>query len=378
MKNVALIHYMPLEYYPPVTNMLDSLGNQSNLRIKVWTTRNIKNRPTYTNTKITQIIRLIFPRPEYNKLYRLFTYIWFNLRTFLGLIVFNPRVVIYYESYSAGPIYWYFRFFGKNKSLFIHYHEYFEKAWYDQGMSIVRQYYKYENEFLWQRAQWISHTNAFRRDLFLEEYPSLKESKVHIMPNYPPEEWKAIKRSNILESVPPPLKAVYIGSLSLEHTFLHEFCTWIIAQDGAVVFDIFAFNCSADTKAYLRALKTDFIHYHESGIPYQDIPKILGDYDVGVILYKATTPNAKYCASNKLFEYLICDLEVWVSKEQEGTHPYENNTSRPRVKILDFTNLKSTFITDYFKSKTLPYSKVDYSFSTATNAFIQAITSAAP
>lgn len=367
---------MPLEYYPPITNMLDSLGQIADLNVKVWSTKNVKDRPFYKNDNLIAIIRTIFPKPGYHKFLRLFTYVWFNLRVFFGLLCYNPKVVCYYETYSAGPVYWYLRLFGKHKKLIIHYHEYFNKQWYDEGMTIVKTYYHYEKTFLLKRADWISHTNTYRRDLFLEEHPYLKDSQLRVMPNYPPDAWSAISEAAKFDSKDRKvLRVVYVGSLSIEHTFIEAFCDWVIKNRGAVTFDIFAYNCSEPTICYLNNLNADNIKFYQKGLLYNDLPKALKPYDVGVILYKANTLNAKYCASNKLFEYLVCGLEVWASQEQLGTIPYLNDNSRPRVLALDFSNINENFLKDFTDARHLTLKRHQYNFSTASENFIETIKS---
>jgi hypothetical protein len=69
-------------------------------------------------------------------------------------------------------------------------------------------------------------------------------------------------------------------------------------------------------------------------------------------------------------------LEVWVSKEQEGTQPYANATSRPRVKLLDFKHLSEDLINDYYEGKTLPVNKVSYNFDDAIEMFLTKINNA--
>lgn len=361
MKKIAVVHFLPLEYYPPTINILDALGNIRKLRIKVWSTNNIKNRSPYTNPNLVNIRRTVFPRPADNRFLRLFYYLWFNLKVFLELIFFNPDKILYFESYSAGPVYWYFKFFGKKKDLFVHYHEYFDQNWYDQGMVLVKKYYNYEKNFLLKKAEWISQTNQFRIDLFRKDHPYLESSQLHVMANFPPESWGSTSENkNKNSNLEKPLQIVYIGSLSLEDTFIEDFCIWVDSMNGAVNFDIFSFNCSDSTIDFFSKMNSKSINFFREGIAYQKIPSLLDNYHVGVILYKGTTPNAKYCASNKLFEYLSCGLEVWVSMEQEGTKPYLNIGSRPVVKSLDFTKLNESLISDYYKSSFLPKRTISY------------------
>ncbi len=370
MKKIALVHYMPLEYYPPVMNMLDDLGMQDGLVTKVWSTGNIKGRNTYTNDRLIGISRALFPSPNQSKFFRLFTYLLFNVKVLYGLVLYNPNAVFYYESYSAGPVYWYLKLFGKRKKLFIHHHEYFDQNWYDNGMAIVRLYHELEKKYLFEKADWISHTNQFRIDLFLNDFPDLNPTKLHQLPNYPPDSWVKLQNDKAVAKEKDTLRIIYIGSISLEHTFIEEFCKWVISQNGRVKFDIYSFNYTSTVKNFLKKIDCEFINFFEDGIAYEDIPKFLIQYDIGVILYKASTLNAKYCASNKLFEYLVCGLEVWVSKEQEGTIPYLNLASRPRVKSINFSKMENDLIKDFHSSLSLPLIKVNYYYSSVSSFFI--------
>jgi hypothetical protein len=366
---------MPLEYYPPVTNMLDILANEKSLDIRVWSSKNIKGRSPYENAGINRIKRTPFPRSNDHRLLRLLKYLYHNLVVFLGLILFDPKIIFYYETYSVGPVYWYLKLFGGKKRLFIHYHEYFDQAWYDQGMALVKQYYKFEKSYLWQKAEWISHTNQFRIDLMLKAHPNLNEASLYVLPNYPPKSWTANNQSRRKQTNGEMLKFVYVGSLSVERTFLKEFCDWVIGLNGEVQFDIYAYNTTPKTILYLNNLNSELVNFYPDGVAYQNMPSLLSEYDLGVIFYKADTPNAKYCASNKLFEYLVCGLEVWVSRQQIGTKPFEELNAYPRVRLLDFEQLEPTLVSEYRSAiKALPSRTADYNFSRAVSKFLKRLT----
>lgn len=87
MTKIAIIHYLPLEYYPPVTNLLDTLaGTQGNQfgSIKIFSCHNVKGREIYqpnTTGKLANSItikRSPFPRDTDKGIIRLFKYIHFN------------------------------------------------------------------------------------------------------------------------------------------------------------------------------------------------------------------------------------------------------------------------------------------------------------
>ena len=365
MKKLAVIHYLPVEFYPPVVNLLNTIAEKKLLNTKVWTTHNNKRRKVYHNNNLMSISRTDAPKKGDNKIFRLVKYALFNIKTFLGLLFFNPKVILYYESYSAGPVYWYLKWFGdKNKRLFIHCHEYFDAQWYAEGMSLVKLYHIREKNYLYPKAAWISQTNAQRVALFLEDHPNISKSKVHVIKNHPPNSWITLStaKKGIKKNTNVPLKFVYIGSLSLENTFIREFCNWVILKNGKVDFAIYAFNTSIDTHNYLSAINSEYINYLPVGVEYEKIPQILVKYDIGVILYKGNTLNAKLCVSNKLFEYLACGLEVWVTKEQEGSMSYLDRNRQPRIMLLDFENFDETLIESYKNSKKLPLANYNFSF----------------
>ena len=178
MKRLAVVHYLPLEFYPPAVNFLNAIAKKELLNTKVWTTHNNKKRKVYKNPTLSSISRTIAPKKNDYKGFRLLKYLLFNFKTFMGLLFFNPEVILYYESYSAGPVYWYLKYFGTNKRLFIHCHEYFDPQWYAKGMSLVKLYHTYEKKYLYPNAAWISHTNAQRVAFFLADHPNYPKIEV--------------------------------------------------------------------------------------------------------------------------------------------------------------------------------------------------------
>jgi hypothetical protein len=327
---------MPLEFYPPAVNALEVLSNEKNINVKVWTTHNNKARKPYEN-KLFKIVRATFPNTKDPRSLRLLKYIIFNFKCFFGLIFYNPDKVLYYESYTAWPAYWYLRLLGKKKDLFIHYHEYSPPEWYDQSMVLIKHYHLLEKTFLYNKAKWISHTNKERVDLFLKDHPNVNKHLMRVLPNYPPLKWQEYNSVSTVNGR-SPVKLVYVGSLSLTSTYLKEFCAWVINQNGLFSFDIYAYNLHADTTAFLNKLDTAYITFYNKGLDYNNIPKTLNKYDIGIIFYKNYSDNVTYCAPNKLFEYMACGLNVWYAKGLEGIWPYNSD----QVKPLDFEVLGST------------------------------------
>jgi hypothetical protein len=67
----------------------------------------------------------------------------------------------------------------------------------------------------------------------------------------------------------------------------------------------------------------------------------MGRYQIGIILHKGDTLNYVHNAPNKLFEYLVCGLDVWFPNEMQGVYPYERNDAFPKVISVDFTRMKN-------------------------------------
>ena len=338
MQKIAIVHYLPIENYPPITNLLNFVSENKIAKYCVYTTRNTKDKNNYSIINVT-VNRFKSVGSIKNSLLRLLTYYNFNVKVFLKLIWQNPEIVLYYESYSAMPVYWYIKLFGKDKKLWMHTHEYFPKDWYETGMKTVKYYHKKEVEFLYNRANGLSETNEFRVDLFLKDYPFVNKSKVHILQNFPPLKWYSSQRD--ISEIKTPIKTLYIGSVSLRATYLKEYCNWVLKQNGNVLFDIFTNNFDIETQDYMNSISSPFIKFNTTGIAYDSIPETISknQYHVGVIIYKGIYLNTAWCASNKLFEYLACGLDVWFTKDMPGTYPYITQNTYPRVCKVDFNNL---------------------------------------
>lgn len=227
-------------------------------------------------------------------------------------------------------------------------------------MKQVKFFHKLEKRWLYPRAQWISQTNADRLNFFHQDHPYLKAEQLRIMPNYPPKSWrikelaqqhicklhnkseaKSQQANRLISSKANPLKLIYVGSLSFQSTYLKELCEWVLQQEGKIQFDVYAYNLYDDVKAYLSGLNSSWIKYYEKGIEYDDQPKLLSQYDVGLILYKAHNQNYTYNAPNKLFEYLACDLDVWYPDVLQGPKPYNTEDVFPKVVPVNYENLES-------------------------------------
>lgn len=350
MNKLFIVHYYPIEYFPPVMNLINSLEDKLNITVSsTWKSNSLSE---FKGNKVT-IYRNIKEKKSNSSVKTLIKYLIFTATTLCQLIHKRPNYILYYESISAFPVYLYKRFLSPKVKLCIHYHEYMTPSEYERlGMRLSKFNHKYEISYLYRKAFWISQTNQYRKNFFLNDYPFIPQSNCHVLPNYPPQSWHVNKKTHTNNGV---IKCVYVGSLSLHDTYIKEFCQWIAEQKGKVQFDIYSFNFYIDTLIAIEKLQCPYISFHKEGIKYSDIPNLFNHYDVGVLLYKAQTPNFKYNETNKFYEYLICGLDVWYPKEMILLHEMDKSVFAPQIVEMDIQNGL--------------FPKLDFSLKTVDNSF---------
>lgn len=336
MSRIVILHFGALEYYPPVQNFIRVLESKSNYqKIYVLTTCSNVNtlKKITSNSNKVKIIRFGISGQKLGVIKRYISYLLFYTGCILYLILKRPSAILYYETISSFPAYLYRRFFNSKVRLLIHYHEYTSIREYKEGMKLNRYFNVYE-KYLYPIAEWVSHTNEYRMQKFIEDIAPVKLSNPRILPNYPPISWFRLpKQKNML-----PIKVVYVGSLSMNTMYTKEFVEWVISQNGKIEFDIYSYNITTDVKMYLQALNSNWVSL-KNGVDYDILPSILNLYDVGVILYNGHIDNYIYNAPNKLFEYLISGLDVWFPEVMKGSIPYITNKTLPKVISVNFTQL---------------------------------------
>ncbi|NET36071.1 MAG: glycosyltransferase family 4 protein [Cyanothece sp. SIO1E1] len=314
------------------------------------------------------INRYYFPYSSKRKLYRLFFYLVFNIRVLISLFKLRPTYVMYFETISAFPALLYKICRPTKSKLFIHYHEYIPPDQYQRGMILERFYHKLERKMI-KSASWISHTNLDRLGLFCRDHDlRIDDQTLRILPNYPPSSW--INKSPTLpfQPVKDTLRMVYIGSLSTEGMYLNEIIHWIKKQKGRVSLDVYSFNATEKLKAKLS--QCPYLKL-SPGIDYHRIPKILQNYRVGLILYKATSPNVIYSAPNKLFEYLACGLDVWCSDKLISSAPFQRQYVSPKVLLVDFEKLDEFNWRKSLSNKELPFVPSEFTCDQVLHSLVE-------
>ena len=302
--------------------------------LDIYTTRcQARLAPFVTEDGNTRIFRFGAKKNPGAAISRALHYFRFNLNTLWRLFRTRPGTVIYFESISAFPAFVYKRCINRRSRLFIHYHEYMTPQEYEGGMRMVKWFHRLERR-LYKQASWISHTNAGRMERFVTDLEDVPIPNRHILPNYPPKSWLSDHRRSSGQTI----RAVYIGSLSLDTMYTREFAGWVLGQQGRVRWDIYSFNITPEAAAFIGSLPPHLVKLHPA-VNYPDIPGVLKQYDLGIILYTGHIPNWVDNAPNKLFEYLACGLDVWVPLNMTGSLPYVTRGTWPKVSAVDFTRL---------------------------------------
>jgi hypothetical protein len=355
MTRFAIVHFQPVELYPPIMNLLNYLSEKKSeeIEVRVFTMRAGVPKQLYHSPGIK-----IFRRGNSKKQFfilRYWNYIFFYFSTIANLVFWKPNVILYYETLSALPPFFYKKFINKNCRLLIHYHEYTSAEEYKNGMMLGRWLHSLEKK-IYSLSAWVSQTNSDRMRLFLEENKNVPVQSIHIMPNYPPLTWRTDNNNDLISS---PVKFVYVGALSLDTMYTKEFAEWIIEHKGKMNWDIYSANITEEALEYLSSLKTDLIKF-QGEVNYFSLPATLRKYDIGVILYNGHIPNYVYNAPNKLFEYWACGLDVWFPQKMNSSLLFTTTNCFPKIMAVDFDKLEQINVEDAINHLGLNYKPSPY------------------
>lgn len=335
-KKVFIIHFQPLKLFPPAMNLIDFLSEEKEFKLFICTNdkRNSSLKP-YENNKVT------IYRPSSlteNTYWQYVNYFLFYSSALFHLLWHRPETVIYIETLSSWPALVYKKIRRSKVRLMAHYHEYTEPGLYESGMVLSKWMHKFERK-MYPLFSWISHTNTERMQMFKNDCDlnKMKEELFHIMPNYPSKEWINLKENNYANNKIKRL--VFVGSLGYKNMYLREVLDWLALKREEFMLDIYSYNIDAKAKQTLQECNLPNVKYH-GGCNYDDLPTILKNYDIGLVIYKPFSKNTVHAVSNKVFEYLACGLDVWFSSDMTYTYNYVRENVYPKVVPVNFEQLQ--------------------------------------
>lgn len=357
-KKIAIIHFFPLEQYPPVMNLIDYLSGLPNFQIQVITNKVSPARKLAEYQHAAGHVHITRPAVDTrNKYYRYLNFFLFYVRSLLTLIRMRPDVILYYETLSSWPALVYRKLVNRHIKIMVHYHEYTTPEEYNTRMLLSKYMHKWEKR-VYNQFAWISQTNTIRLQKFRDDNDLAKKNDdiFHALPNYPPKAWQP---NELKEAHSYPVKLVYVGSLGFKNMYLEEVVKWLSKHQDTFTLDVYAHNIDPVAKKYLTEIGLPNIRYH-GGCNYDYLPSILNQYDVGIVIYKPFSENTIHAISNKVFEYLACGLDVWFSDDMEYTFNYIRADTYPKVLPVNFKDLESFDFSAALDRSGKSFKKSDY------------------
>ncbi len=339
---LAYVHVLPIEYYPPATNTISILAERPGWNVRVWTSANARGGAAWSHPGL-DVRRPFFGKPHRALTGRIAGYLQWHITTALELARWKPHAVIAVEPHSALGVWIYYRTLGGGAPLFIHHHEYYAPEDYARpGMRLLAAAQRIEQDSLLAGARWVSQTNATRMQLMLSTHPKIVPATAHVLPNYPPSEWvAAAARQPSRARANDRTRLVYVGSASFEDTFIREAAQWVAANPERLSLHVVGNNVARDVWDWLSSLRATNITTDPGGIDYPDLPALLAQHDVGLVLYKGNTLNFVHNVPNKAIEYLACGLEVWYPPEMKEMRVFGAAHPNLRTREVNFSELSS-------------------------------------
>jgi hypothetical protein len=252
----------------------------------------------------------------------------------------------------------YKRMKGKTIKLYAHYHEYNSPGEYRNNMLLVKIMHRMEAKMYTNWYSWISQTNEVRlKKMIIDNHLQNADQTIfHTLPNYPSKYWVKNKRNGRTSK---RTRLVYVGSLGYDTMYLKEVTDWVIKTKDHYTLDLYSHNIDEKAKAFLDSIQHDCIQFH-GAINYEDLPQVLCNYDVGLVIYRPISDNWIQNAPNKVFEYLACGLDVWFSKTMIYTLSLVRDDVYPKILAVDFEKLDVFNIENAVKREGLLMKESEY------------------
>lgn len=328
-EKITILHFQALEGYPPAMNIIETLVTQD-VRLSV-----ISTFGSSVEFNIGGVKYLRLGRPYKSFIHRYLSYCCYNLFSIFWLIGNRPRKILVFETLSCFPVFIYKTLFPCE--VFIHFHEY-ESREEQQKQSLYYKFILVCQAQLLKNARWISQTNAQRLSFFSDENPRINKNVFKVMPNYPRKNWVGEIPQKKDNKDFEKIHFIHVGAIGMDSHHTQQFIEWLMMQNGSATLTFVSQNLDSNVNDYLTTLNSSWISVLPP-IEYSELPKLISNYHIGLVLYNGHVPNFVYNLPNKVNEYLACGLSVWYSSDLITTRLFAEENPQYPMKEIDFRDM---------------------------------------
>ena len=304
-RKLTIVHYANVSLYPPVQNLLAELLVFDGYEVELITGYRFEFPG----------VQVVNPKGvfQYSRSKQLHYAWWFLVLLWKSIRRVPGAKTLLYEANSFPAL----LLKSFNSDVWLHFHEYRKPD--RMQLSLFEWLSEREIRRLMLKPRHVSHVTEARKRLLIDEGIHLR-NEIHVMWNCPRLEWSAIshvdeRHSNTL---------VLVGALG-KNTWSKEVME--------------AFECQNEYNLHVYGKdgfeSTPRVKYC-GWIEYENLPKVLSKYRVGLVWYNGESENFTSGISNKIFEYLHCGLKVIVSQDMTEAYNRLHTAYGGSVSFVDF------------------------------------------
>ncbi|MHA1927507.1 MAG: glycosyltransferase [Candidatus Thorarchaeota archaeon] len=239
-----------------------------------------------------------------NKIRNFFNQIRINFKASSITISLKPDYVICITLFAAltGVL-------VKNKQPIVQFAFDNNELFMQKGMSFVKKLaWMPIHSLVFLKADIIMHAEENRMEYCMGKY--ISSAKHVLLENLPFAKQNSIPKSR--KELHDPIRIVYIGAflparciediLDAFHEIPSELASCDLIGYGKSSYMTFL-------KEYASSLSLDNVRFLPP-VHHANMLKVLNNYDVGLALYRSSNLNQYYCAPNKVYDYITCDMPI--------------------------------------------------------------------
>lgn len=300
---LCVVHYLPIEQYPPLQNLMEALGAQERMSSVIFC-GSVEALEHHSQVVTENMVAYYSPfthdggwrqKCEFAKRVRIESL----KRQFDCVLAFGDELSGLVCS----------RITSKVKALHLHElppklsfrNKYISKTLFFEIVML---------HFAIRRFRWVSQVTPKRAEIFSRRF----HVQCRNLFNFPPASFTSI---NLEKRENRRLRVIYVGScnpISVQVSTLKVLC-----RSQKVELSVLPTNTQGlEQLKNLRGIKV------LDRVPYPELPGLLQQFDVGLILYNGHSDNMRFGVPNKLAEYLRCGLHVVYHNALESVTEFVN------------------------------------------------------